>query len=46
MLATDTVVLIRPHKKAYLLEMKVDRMKDRKVYANKISFDLGALVDV
>ena len=32
---TDTLVLIRLHKKADLLETKVYGIKDGKVYANK-----------
>ena len=35
---TGTLVLIRLHKKA---DLKVNGMKDRKVRANEISFDLG-----
>ena len=35
------MVLIRLHKKADLREMKVNVMKDRKLCADEISFDLG-----
>ena len=34
-IATDILILIRLHKKADLLEMKVNNMKDRKVYVDK-----------
>ena len=39
-ITTGTLVLIRLHKKPDLMETKVDCMKDRKVYVDKISFDL------
>ena len=35
MLATDTLVMIRLHKKANSLETKINSMKDRKVCADK-----------
>ena len=34
-IATDILILIRLHKKADLLEMKVNSMKDRKVYVDE-----------
>ena len=40
-IATGTLALIRLHKKADLLEIKVNSTKDRKVMQTKISFDLG-----
>ena len=36
-----TLILIRLHKKADSLETNVNYMKDRKVRADKKSFDLG-----
>ena len=40
---TDAVVLIRLHKKADLLEIKVNFTKGRKVHADEISFELGKM---